>query len=282
MSAPPAAPVFEPPLELTCFEYVRPMSGGITQPLLVGACLPSGQRLRAVLKFRHPGTRRGQGHFGATSLACELICAALARALGLNTPDYAIAHVGSIFAHSIRDEAVRDRLCQNLGPNFATILIEPLPMPWKPGCTRRSFELREAMEQVLSFDATIMNGDRRQEHPNLLWDGADTLHVIDHGLACLVAHAQDAALISAGPLLPDWIVKGHCGYSFLRGNGCTFETVHARWGSRIGAAFWAALRAAIPAEWEDHPGELDRIFEFLVARSMRFVDVNLALRRVVQ
>jgi hypothetical protein len=60
---------------------------GKTRPLLVFG-LNDSDRTKLVLKLRHPESP--VGHFGPSSLARELICAVLARRLGLPVPDYAI------------------------------------------------------------------------------------------------------------------------------------------------------------------------------------------------
>jgi hypothetical protein len=65
--------------------------------------------------------------------------------------------------------------------------------------------------------------------------------------------------------------------ALARETGTNIETI--RYYERIGLL---ALRAAIPAQWEGRPGDLDKIFRFLNARSGRFPDVNASLRRVVQ
>jgi hypothetical protein len=269
---------FTPPRHYKVFEYRRTMDGGMTSPLSVAGTDEEGRVVPLVLKLRNPGTPRG--HREGTSLACELICAAIAKAIGMPVPDYGIAEVGQFFASMVGNNEQRTRLLQSTGPNFASRMIQP-STTWTPSCTSSSVALRAAMENVVSMDATILNADRKLKKPNLLWDGANTLTVIDHGLACFV-DLLTAPEIAASPLLTDTMVQEHCGYLFLRGQQCTFDSFCDVWNQELDARFWADLRGAIPPTWERAPGDLDRIFGFLQDRPRRFTDLQANLRRIIQ
>jgi hypothetical protein len=81
-----------------------------------------GQALEIVLKVREPAARNG--HFGATSLACELICAVLARSLRLSVPDYFIVEVPRSLPQYIPSDSARRLLQNNQGLNFGTQYLE--------------------------------------------------------------------------------------------------------------------------------------------------------------
>lgn len=277
--APDAFPPSLAPLQFQAFEYRGQTGGGATAPHRVAARDPRGHSVDVVLKLREPGTP--SGHHGATSLACELACSILARALGLSTPDYGVVHVGSIFAHGIANNAISGVMANNLGPNFGSVRIIPQPLTWNPNCSLLSDELRQAMDDVLSFDASVLNGDRGAANPNLLWDGAYVLNVIDHGLAC-PAHQWTDQEIAASPVFPDNRVQMHCGYTFLHGRGSTFADVPDRWVDLTVPGFWDGLRACIPPDWERAPGEVDRVFRFLHDRAARLATISQELRRVVR
>jgi hypothetical protein len=255
------------------------MQGGATGPMLVVARTHDHRTEQIVLKLRHPGTTFGNS--GGTSLACELICSVVARSVGIRVPDYGIAQVEQAFASSVREPAAATRLLNNIGLNFATVLITPTPQSWNPKCTSLSLDLRQSVEDVLSFDASVINGDRTAAKPNLLWDGGDTIHAIDHSLACPV-HAWSATQIAASPEFPDGNIQAHCGYEYLRKTGREFEDLQNKWTANLDRAFWAELRTHIPAQWEENPGDLDRIFDFLETRTIRFPDMRTSLKRLIQ
>jgi HipA-like kinase len=243
----------------------------------VAARDPDGRAIEVVLKVRNPASR--DGHFGATSLACELICAVLARSIGLNVPDYFIVEVPRSFPPNIPQESARRLLQTNQGLNFATRYIED-SMLWNPP-SEAVGTLPEALEHVLAFDATVINGDRRFDNPNLLWDGGEEFYLIDHSCALPMPLWKDAE-IDASPLFPETKTREHCTYPSLKGRRIAFVECLSQWAGRIDGSALAELRAFIPDSWEEKPRDLDRIFRFLLRRSFRFSDIQNELRRIVQ
>jgi hypothetical protein len=254
------------------------MNSGKTGPLLCTARGPDGSSRHVVLKLRNPGTRAGS--FGPTSLALELAMATIGRSLGLAVPDYGFAEVDESFANSVSDEAVRLLLVGNCGLNFATVVIVGSVI-WNPQHRAVSEELQNALDDVMAFDAAVINGDRKETNPNLLWDGADVVRVIDHGLAC-PAHHWDDTVIAASPLFPDSEIQAHSGFRYLQGKARSFSSLYSAWGRMLTDADWRELRKLIPVEWEQRPGDLDRVFEFLRARSGRLAEVTMSLRRLAK
>jgi hypothetical protein len=137
------------------------------------------------------------------------------------------------------------------------------------------------LDDVLTFDASVVNGDRKAQNPNLLWDGAENVYVIDHGLACPAYLWSDAERASS-PLMPDAEVQKHSSYRFLRNKGSLYDRVPGHWEPTFDSDFWRDLRAVVPSTWETKPGELDKIFSFLEARSTRFPVITRDLRRIMQ
>lgn len=249
--------------------------GGNSQPLLVLAREDDGTTGRIVLKLRAPAS--DSGHEGATSLACELICSILARAAGLSVPDYGIALVTQEFAESIPDRRIRELLLRNVGPNFGSIFMPGLAL-WMPTYHARG-ELLDRLDGVLTFDATVINGDRTRAKPNLLWSGNDVF-LIDHSLA-LPVHAWSDDEIQESPLFPERNVKKHATYPPLHELGQLFQQVLDAFRSLP----WQdvdTLRTWIPPEWERTRGDIDRIFAFLRSRDGRSNAITMDLRRIVK
>jgi hypothetical protein len=119
---------------------------------------------------------------GRKTLVAEIICAGLARALGLRVPELVLVEVDPDLGRSEPDEEVQDLLKASGGLNLGTDFLpgslgfDPLAHPIDP----------EQASRVLWFDALVGNVDRSWRNPNLLMWHRD-LWLIDHG-ACLVFH----------------------------------------------------------------------------------------------
>src|SRR6266404_6186492 len=160
-----AKPMLRAPMCLECIEYRDRLPGGVTKPMLVVARDQAGALYTMVLKVKHPASQ--DGHFGPTSLACELICSVLCRALELNVPDYAIIEVPRSFPQRVRPETERRLLQSNVGSNFGTLYHEGKMRVQRDDLIKSSEMLRGLLEDVIAFDATVMNGDRKSSNSNL-------------------------------------------------------------------------------------------------------------------
>lgn len=269
--------MIEPPLQLVAFEYRTRLEGGVTRPLLMAAMDESDREYLLVLKPRLPDA--STGHYGGTSLACELVVSMLARHVGLPVPDYAVVDVPREILPGISDRSVRALLTRNVGQNFGCVYHEGMKL-WEPTHRPRSSDGFDALEDVLALDATVINGDRKKEKPNLLVRG-DSMILIDHSLA-LPAHLWANEQIEESPLLPDEQILEHCTQEALYERGRPFERLHTRWQAELAATDLDRIRAAIPPDWERRGGDLERIFSFLARRSARFTDIQVALRRIVR
>ena len=266
------------PLRFSVREFLMRTEGGRTNPLICGAVLPDGSKRRIVLKLRNPGTFKANQ--GATSLAAELITATLARVLGIPVPDFGIAEVDQDFVDAVAHAPTQELLRRNLGRNFATTLLRGGIQPWLWSYQSGSGTLRQALDDVISLDATIINHDRSKGNANLLWDGGEKVYVIDHSLSVLV-YRWEAAMLQSSALFPNEDVRDHCTFDFLSGKGCAFENVHQAWQARLSPQDWAAIRAEVPSEWESRSGDVDTMIQFLANRARRFHDISSSLRGVV-
>jgi hypothetical protein len=268
------------PPRLTCIEYRKRLSQNTyTRPLYVVAVDEDDNEFELVMKVRHPDVPTGRGHYKGTSLACELICAMLARAVGLKVPDYAIIEVRSEMPYSVSNSEVRELLKNNVGANFGTVYIEGtstwIPRPLVPQAT-----LSSAIEDVLVFDSTVINGDRQADKSNLLWDGQDVF-LIDHSVA-LPVHTWSSETISKSPLFPEKNVREHCAFVSINGQGRSFSQLLSQWKSDVSPEDIERLRSTIPSSWEMRTGDLDRIFCFLEGRQKRFEDTSAHLQGILQ
>ena len=254
------------------------MEGGNTKPRLVTAIDEHDQTKQVVLKPRIPTASAGDGHYAGTSLACELICAVLARAIGLNVPDYAIVDISPTFANSIHDSATRELFRNNIGPNFGSVFQKSFAL-WQPKAHTQSQELIDQLEDVLTFDSIVINGDRKMSKPNLLYRG-DQLLLIDHSLA-LPVHLWKQQTLASSPLYPVEHIKTHCASQHLIRQACSYSRVFENWEERIAILELEKLRTLLPDAWQHKPGDFDKIFAFLSGRNQRFAEMSNYLMEVL-
>ncbi len=163
MSAPPA---------VTATRYVTPLREGGSLPGLMEA----DDLGMYVVKF----TGAGQG---PNVLVAEIVCAELARGLGLPVPRWAPVVVPAELAPAEPDAEVQRLLREsaglNLGIDFLPGATDVGPAPSvDPGLAGR----------ILWFDALVDNRDRSWRNPNMLmWHRQ--VHLIDHGAALAFQHA---------------------------------------------------------------------------------------------
>lgn len=269
----------EPPIELTAVEYRDRFLSGLTKPLLVGALDVNGAHRKVVLKLRNPEAQYGFGHYGGTSLACELICSVLARFLGLRVPDYAIVEVTSDFALSIPNETLRNLLQANLGENFGTVFHPSLAL-WQVVSNIKSQPILDQLEDILTFDATVINRDRKRGRPNLLFRGEE-LYLIDHSLALMIC-ILDPRLTEECELFPDGEVYEHCTSHHLRSKGRGYCRITDKWENNVTAVLIRSVTAMVPHSWEENPGEIRKLSTFLVSRSLRCREIRMNLMRLLK
>jgi hypothetical protein len=203
----------------------------------------------------------------------------LARSIELSVPDYAVVEVPRELISAIPYETARRVLANNVGLNFGSVYL-PGRTSWYPALAPPGGTFPDGLDEVLTFDATVINGDRKAGNSNLLWDGRD-FNMIDHSVALPMPLWSDSQ-IAQSPLFPEQQVRDHCAFPVLSGKGAGFETRLDHWVGNIGSSELATLRSHIPKSWEEKRGDLDRIFQFLACRPNRFKQIQANLRRIVR
>ena len=157
---------------VTVTSYLAPLREGGSLPGLVEA----DNLGTYVLKFRGAGQ-------GPLALVAEIIAGELARALGLRTPELALADLDPRIAPSEPDQEIQDLLRASAGLNLAVDFL-----PGSAGFDPLGWTADEDFaSELLWFDALIQNVDRTWRNPNLLvWHG--DIWLIDHGAALYFHH----------------------------------------------------------------------------------------------
>jgi hypothetical protein len=157
---------------VTATRYVTPLREGGSLPGLMEA----DDLGTYVVKWRAAGQ-------GVNVLVAEVVCAELARALGLPVPGLVTVDVAPELAVGEPDVEVQELLQRSAGRN--------LGMDYLPGAL--DFEAgADGVDPVLAgrvlwFDALVGNVDRSWRNPNMLfWHGS--LQLIDHGAALTFHH----------------------------------------------------------------------------------------------
>jgi hypothetical protein len=164
---------------VTATRYVTPLREGGSLPGLMEA----DDLGTYVVKFHGAGQ-------GRKALVAEVICAGLARGLGLDTPDLVLVDVDPGMAPAEPDEEVQDLLRASPGLNLGVDYL-----PGALDVDARAVDPALAA-RVLWFDALIGNVDRSWRNPNmLLWHGR--VRLIDHGAALIFHHSWSGLEASA-------------------------------------------------------------------------------------
>jgi hypothetical protein len=157
--------------------YVTPLREGGSLPGIVEA----DDLGTYVCKFRGAGQ-------GLRVLVAEVIVAALAERIGLQTPRQVVLDLSPDLARYEADEEVQDLLRASVGLN--------LGIDFLPGSFGYDGDLAPhatVAGKVLWLDAFCANVDRSWRNPNLLlWH--DELWVIDHGAALYFHHAWSGGI----------------------------------------------------------------------------------------
>ena len=185
---------------VTATRYVTPLREGGSLPGLMEA----DDLGTYVVKWRAAGQ-------GVNVLVAEVVCAELARALGLPVPRLVTVDVAPELAVGEPDVEVQELLQRSAGRNLGMDYL-PGALDFEAGADGVDPALAG---RVLWFDAFVGNVDRSWRNPNMLfWHGR--LQLIDHGAALTFHHhwpgaatavdrpydAADHALIECEPDVP--------------------------------------------------------------------------------
>lgn len=233
-------PQYLQPLMLEVVHIGHPMGRGNSQPLFAICEDSSGATHTIVLKLREPNVPDRQRPWNKC-LARDLIGSVLARAVGIQVPDYGVAVITDDFAASQMAAPWGGRLVGNVGPNFASCFVE--------GAVEATASIdHQRWADILNFDALVWNQDRAQ---NYLCVGSD-LFAIDHGM---VAPTWTFAQPGLPPVTRDSVwganeLALHPAPGYLQGTLTPFN-LSERWSAPLIAALLQDLGNIIPDSWSD-------------------------------
>ncbi len=157
---------------VTVTRYVTPLREGGSLPAIVEA----DDLGTYVLKFRGAGQ-------GRKALVAEVVAGEIARTLGFDVPELALAMLDPKLARTEPDPEIQDLIRASAGLNLAmdylpgSLGFDPLVEPPAPDLASR----------IVWFDALVQNVDRSPRNTNLLvWHGK--LWLIDHGASLYFHH----------------------------------------------------------------------------------------------
>jgi hypothetical protein len=209
---------------VTVTSYLAPLREGGSLPALVEA----DNLGTYVLKF----TGAGQGPL---ALVADVIGGELARALGLRTPELALAELDPRIAASEPDQEIQDLLRRSAGLNLAVDFL-----PGSAGFDPLGWTADEDFaSELLWFDALIQNVDRTWRNPNLLvWHG--DIWLIDHGAALYFQHDWSRV----DPAKP-FDARQHV----LASRATRLEQAHAKLAPLVTQARLEQVTGNVPEQW---------------------------------
>lgn len=167
--------------EVIATRYIAPLREGGSLPGLVEA----DDLGTYVMKF----TGAGQGR---KTLVAEVICAELARRLGLRVPGLVTIGLDAVLGLGEPEQQVQDLLRSSGGTNLGMDFLSGAL-----GFDPLAFEVSgEEAGRIVWFDALVNNVDRSWRNPNLLMSQGD-LWLIDHGATMIWHHNWPGADASA-------------------------------------------------------------------------------------
>jgi hypothetical protein len=226
---------------VTVTSYLAPLREGGSLPGVVEA----DNLGTYVLKFRGAGQ-------GPLALVAEIIAGELARALGLRTPELALAELDPRIAASEPDPEIQQLLRASAGLNLAVDFLPGSanfdPLGWTAG--------EDFASELLWFDALIQNVDRTWRNPNLLvWHG--DIWLIDHGASLYFQHDWSRA----DPVKP-FDARQHV----VKDRATRLKQAHEKLAPLVTKAVLEDITGDVPADWFGERGA-DAYVDQLVSRA---------------
>lgn len=214
---------------VTATRYVVPFREGGSLPGLVEA----DDLGMYVVKFRGAGQ-------GLKVLVAEVICAGLATALGIRTPDLVAITLPEAIARYEADEEVQDLLTASPGSNLGVDFL-----PGSFGYDGSAPPEPDEAAAILWLDAFTANIDRTWANPNLLVWGGRTW-AIDAGAALYFHHAwpgrePDPSRFAAQPF--------DAARHVLAEVAAPVAAAHPGLVDRLGGDVLTDVVGAVPEEW---------------------------------
>jgi hypothetical protein len=232
---------------------------GNSRPARITCSRPDGNNVDVFVKFLG-GVRNRE-----FSLCAELLCALLARVMGLGAPTPFVVNLSPEFLAGIPANA-RDLVRRSLGLNFGTEMA-PTGFSVVPPDPKVPRALASKAADVLAFDVFVQNYDRKGDNPNLLWNGRHML-LIDH------EGAFNPMLQERTPSLDSLELDrfyDHVFYTAIGPNDANYEGL-AKALARLDSARVEDFLGQIPAEWQIGDG-LTRVREHLAWLAQNCNDV---------
>lgn len=154
--------------------YIRQVKTGRTKPVIIECEMNDGDAIEIYTKYS-AGTMQK-----VYELAMEALCGMLARDLGLPVPSFFAVKLSDDFIDTIKEAEIHNSLKNSDMYAFGSKSLPTGFAAWPPNEVVPE-SLCELAAEIYTFDAIVINGDRRPDNPNCLTSGND-LAIIDHEL----------------------------------------------------------------------------------------------------
>lgn len=252
-------------LQITATQFIRRMSHGRNQPLLLGCESGEGDTFEVVVKFRGK-------EMSEKTQAAELITSQLADDLGLQIPQAAVVNVPAGFETIIPEKDLVKMVKGSPGLNFGSVHLGAGFTTWPKGRNPVGAQRDQAAE-IFAFDTLVQNPDRRAVNPNL-WARSDKLGVYDHeqafsflSLPIIGGAPKPWAANSHGNSFR--FLEQHIFYASLRGSRLSLGPFQEKLGRLTDGQIQGYIDS-VPVEWRGDGDFGDQIATYLCeARQQR-------------
>ncbi len=235
--------------------FTKKMQSGRNEPLLLECEDDAGNVIDVVVKYSGKLTE------GTKSLAHEALAAMLAADLGLPVPKPFVVELTTEFISSIEmpiiANAMRSSCRQAFGSSFLTGMATWLRYQ------NVTLGQTQVAAEIAVFDQIIVNSDRSQKFPNLLFTG-DNLAIIDHEMA----FSPEQIIGWRAPWIDDGLADLQSrelhifGRPYIIGKVSNLERFGMAWESLPPTRFDEYL-SALPSSWVYDEVKLRTIFAYL-------------------
>lgn len=154
--------------------FERSMTSGKNRPSLMECEREDGSFVEVVVKGSATTMQ------GCRDLAVEAICGMIAQDLELPVPEFFAVELDSELIAHIPDEQARADLTASDKYAFGSCMLPSGFLAWPPNHPVPP-ELSQIAAEIFTFDAAVVNGDRRPSNTNCLFSGSQ-IAIIDHEL----------------------------------------------------------------------------------------------------
>jgi len=255
--------------------FIKKMSNGKTMPLLMQCLQENNNLIDVVVKLSCKCERK------EIALASEAVCSMLATDLGLLTPEPFLVEINPNVINQELFPEIYDDISNSSRIAFGSKL---LPNNFGIFNFISDSNLQSAMD-IFSFDALILNSDRRENNPNCKSDG-HSIAIFDHDIALSSTNDLGSSFLIPYP----WDIGAlnhmkagnskHILYKYLHNKNMSINKFENEF-LKLGPLRLEKYINALPQEWVAKKDIILSIVEYLELAIQKWSFLRLEIERVL-